>query len=102
MAEREVTHIERDGPDTDRRIDLFEGPDWGPRHVDDVVLDIQSGEHSYFVRGLFSNVPLEAMYPSTAGRWYVRTVPNGMYDDNLHELPEIGAPRRLGTLPYPD
>jgi Protein of unknown function (DUF3892) len=96
MAHREVTAIQRDTGDIDRRIDLLQGPDWGPLHIDDVVLDLRNGTHTYYVTDLLWEIPLEAIYLSTSGRWYVRTVPNGERDDNLYALPEIVV-RRLGA-----
>ena len=98
MAHREVNAIQRDTGDIYRRIDLLKGPGWGPLGIDEVVADLRHGTHTYFVTELLWEIPLEAVYLSTSGRWYVRTVPNGERDDNLYALPEIGA-RRLGAQP---
>lgn len=86
MGDYQVTHIRRDGSDPDRRIDLFKGPEFGPSSVDQIVAWMNSG-HRFWVNGNPS-AWLEHKI-STRGRPYVRTVPDGMYDNNLYLLPNI-------------
>jgi hypothetical protein len=97
MAKRKVTAIRRDGNDPDRRIDLLQGDDWGPHHIDTVISHIQTGEHTYHVDALFWEAPLEVL-PAKSGRLYVRTAPDGLYDDNLYALPEISGRIRAATI----
>lgn len=100
MAHLEVTHIDRDGSDPDRRIDRFAGPGWGPKVQDEVIRDILSGRHTYFVIALLWEARLEVKKHPDSGRMFVQTFPDGLYDNNLYELPEIAqshqAARRLG------
>ena len=86
MGDYRVTHIRRDGSDPDRRIDLLKGPEFGPSDVDQVVSWMAAG-HRFWVAGQPS-AWLEAKV-SVRGRPYVRTVPDGKYDNNLYSLPEV-------------
>ncbi|WP_442910005.1 DUF3892 domain-containing protein [Hyphomonas sp.] len=86
MGEYQITHIRLDGPDADRRIDLLKGPEFGPSSVDDVVTWMKAG-HKFWVAGNPS-AWLEDK-TSSADRPYVRTVPDGKYDNNLYALPKI-------------
>ena len=86
MGDYQVTRIRRDGSDPDRRIDLFQGPEFGPSGVDQVVAWMKGG-HRFWVGGEPS-AWLEHKV-SVRGRPYVRTVPDGMHDNNLYALPEI-------------
>ena len=84
MTDFQVTHIRRDGADPDRRIDYFKGPNFGLSTVDQVVASMKAG-HRFWVGGQPS-AWLESKV-SSAGRPYVRTVPDGKYDNNLYSLP---------------
>lgn len=86
MGDYQVTHIRRDGSDPDRRIDLFKGPEFGPSTVDQVVAAMKQG-HRFWVAGTPS-AWLEHKV-SVRGRAYVRTIPDGLYDNNLNSLPNI-------------
>lgn len=100
MADFEVSRIRRDRGDMDRRIDMLAGPHFGPAHIDDVIADILSGANTYHVIAGFWPAVLEVLPHPQSGRLFLRTVPDGLYDNNLHTLPEIGEPiprvRRLG------
>ena len=85
MADYQVTCIRRDGADPDRRIDCLGGPQFGPADIDQVISAIDQG-HRFWVAGNPS-AWLEKKL-SSRGRWYVRTVPDGLYDNNLYALRE--------------
>lgn len=84
MGDFQVTHIRPDGPDSDRRIDLLKGVGFGPASVDQLVQWMAEG-HRFWVNGNPS-AWLESKV-SIAGRAYVRTVPDGLHDNNLYALP---------------
>lgn len=85
-----VTHIRSDGSDADRRIDYLQGPWFGPSHIDTVINDILSGPNDYHVATLGGiTAPLEVLRHPRSGRLYLRTVPDGVWDNNLYSLPEI-------------
>lgn len=101
MADLEITHIRRDGADLDRRIDMLAGPSFPPTPIDDVIANIQTGVHTYFVAAHHLwTAPIEVIRHPKTQRLFLRTVPNGRYDDNLYSLPEISEwtprARRLG------
>lgn len=91
MTDLLVTHIRRDRGDLDRRIDMLKGPWFGPSHIDTVIADIESGKNRYYVNvgpTLANNAYLE-IKTSSAWRKYLRTIPDGRFDNNLYALPEI-------------
>ncbi len=96
MADFEVTHIERDGDDLDRRIDKLAGPAFGVKHIDDVIAEIQAGTNSYHVIAGFWPAHLEVKWRSDTRRHFLQTIPNGQYDDNLYSLPEISGSFPVG------
>ena len=85
MGTYQVTHIRRDSSDPDRRIDALRGPEFDVSSIDQVISWIDAG-HKFWVGGNPS-AWLETKV-STAGRRYLRTVPDGLYDNNLYSLPE--------------
>jgi hypothetical protein len=91
--EHEVTHIrKRDNPH--ERIEALAGPD-GQWSTDTVITMIRH-RHRFWVRGRRWRVYLEIGYHNR--RPYVRTNPNGIHDDNLLSLPEIGEQKRNALL----
>ncbi len=86
-----VTNIRRDRGDLDRRIDMLQGPWFGPSHIDVVIADIQRlGGNSYYVQGTgFTDIAYLEVQRASSGRLYLRTVPDGLKDNNLYSLPEI-------------
>jgi len=101
MADLEVTHIDRDGADIDRRIDMLAGPSFPPTPIDEIIDNIDRGIHTYFVAAHHLwTAPLEVKRYSVRGRPFLQTVPDGRYDDNLYSLPAIAEwhrpARRLG------
>lgn len=88
MADYQVACIRRDGNDTDRRIDALGGPNWNTASIDDVIHWIENG-HSFHVNtGGLAKAYLEVKVHPTSRRKYVRTIPDGLYDNNLYSLPE--------------
>jgi len=86
-----VTHIRRDRGDLDRRIDMLKGPSFGPSLIDTVILDILVGHNQYYVTtgARLLDVAYLEVKTSSAGRQYLRTIPDGLFDNNLYALPEI-------------
>jgi len=86
-----VSHIRRDRGDIDRRIDMLKGPWFGPSLIDAVIRDILSGINRYYVSGatLLTPAYLEVKKHPLSGRLYLRTIPDGRWDNNLYSLPEI-------------
>jgi hypothetical protein len=87
-----VTHIRRDRGDLDRRIDMLQGPWFGPSLIDDVINDmLRPGGNQYYVQS--GTTPMDIAYlevmRSSAGRLFLRTIPDGLFDNNLYSLPEI-------------
>lgn len=81
MATLQVTHWRPDGPDRNRTIDRLKGPGFAGTPAE-VAAWIRQG-HQFYVAGPRGNVFLEAH-----GNW-VKTSPNGYYDDNLYALPKF-------------
>ena len=94
MAEYEVACIRRDGSDVDRRIDALGGPGWKTAHIDDVIRWIEIGGHHFYVQLGQSRVYLEVKINPVHNRKYLRTTPDGRYDNNLYALQEC-PPLRL-------
>lgn len=88
----QVTAWRPDGADRDRTIDqLRTGA--GDLSPDQVAQWIENG-HSFFVMaravlGHLFEVDLEIGGRNMMGRRWVRTKPNGVYDDNLYALPKF-------------
>lgn len=95
-----VTAITRDGADLDRRIDWLEGPSFSAS-IDDVIGRMLFYNDEFYVAlgpKLSDPVAYLEVKTSSAGRQFLQTIPDGLYDNNLYSLPEIGA-RRLGGSP---
>jgi hypothetical protein len=82
MSDYQVTHWRPDGPDRNRTIDRLKGPGWEDTPAK-VAACIRGGHTFWVMSPLFGRVNLEAH-----GSW-VKTSPNGYYDDNLYALPKF-------------
>ncbi len=58
---------------------------WSPRHKNDVILDIESSMHSYFILIAGKTVDIHVINGSTGK--YLRTDPDKTENNNLNELP---------------
>lgn len=87
MAEYQVTCIRRDGADQDRRIDRLGGPNWNDT-IDNVIRFIETNAHSFFVSIGQGRAYLEVKVHPVSRRKYLRTIPDGRWDNNLYALPE--------------
>jgi len=85
MGIYQVTCIRRDGSDPDRRIDALGGPDFATSPIDDVINWIDNG-HAFFVQVGNDRAYLEVLTHPRSRRRYLRTVPDGLYDNNLYSL----------------
>ena len=88
MAEYQVACIRRDGSDVDRRIDALGGPGWKTSSIDDVIRWIEVHHHNFFVQVGNSKAYLEVKVHPQSRRKYLRTIPDGRFDNNLYALPE--------------
>lgn len=79
-----------DGPDRDRTIDLLEvvpGPRWvAPSEV--AIRIMNQTDRFYVLSPRGERIYLEAQ-GSALSRFWVRTTPNGIWDDNLYQLPKF-------------
>lgn len=83
-----ITAIRRDGYDLDRRIDALEGPSFRSS-IDDVIAAIWQG-HEFFVSTIGNDIAyLEVKQHWQSRRWFLRTIPDGIWDNNLYSLPEM-------------
>jgi|JI10StandDraft_1071094.scaffolds.fasta_scaffold15252_3 hypothetical protein len=89
----EVTRIRPDTTgDPDRTIDLVEvypGPLYfRPEKMAEMMLNAND---NFYVTGatLLDRVYLEPCQSRMTGRRWVRTIPNGVLDDNLYSLPQF-------------
>lgn len=88
--EYQVTRWRPDGPDRNRTIDLLEvypGPLYLPPHR--VATMIHANDNFFVGSTLVGRVYLEACGNALVGRQWVRTTPNGLWDDNLYALPKF-------------
>lgn len=88
MADYQVTCITPDKSDPDRRIDQLGGPGFGVVSLDTILAWMQAG-HQFWVAGVGGSPSawLE-IKTSSRGRLYVRTIPDGKWDNNLAALGE--------------
>jgi hypothetical protein len=86
MAKYQVTCKTVDGPDADRRIDKLGGPEFGVHLLDQILAWMNEG-HEFWVAGVAGSPSawLE-IKESSRGRLYVRTIPDGKWDNNLAAL----------------
>lgn len=73
------------------------GEPWSPRPAVDVITDIESGAHSYYVRRGIQRVPV-IVVAGRAGK-YLRSGPDRLGANNLSALP--GCEPNAGTGPRP-
>lgn len=70
-------------------IDALGGPNWKTSSIDDVIRWIEDHGHTFHVSaGGFARAYLEVKVHPSSGRKYLRTIPDGHYDNNLYALPE--------------
>lgn len=86
-----ITRWRPDGPDANRTIDLLEvypGPLYLPPFR---VAEMIHANDNFYVESnsLWGRVPLEACGNALRRRQWVRTKPNGLFDDNLYALPKF-------------
>lgn len=88
MADYQVKCIVPDSDDEDYRIDALGGPQFPTSDLDQIIEWMRAG-HRFWVAGVdgAESAWLE-IKTSSAGRPYVRTVPDGKWDNNLYSLPE--------------
>jgi hypothetical protein len=82
----QITMWRPDGPDQNRTIDWLYGPICNAMRIADVIRSMAQG-NSFYVAVPGSIAYLEAL-PKGAPR-YVRTIPDGIWDDNLYALPKF-------------
>ncbi|MFT3724650.1 MAG: hypothetical protein QM773_13835 [Hyphomonadaceae bacterium] len=85
----QVTRWRPDGADRDRTIDLLEvfpGPLYLPPWQ--VASMIYANDNFYVESSTYGRVYLEVGRSGLAGHW-VRTYPNGIFDDNIYALPKF-------------
>lgn len=82
----QVTCITRDRNDPDRSIDEFGGA-FGRLTLDQLLQAIRNG-HQFWVAGVGKSPSawLEVVPASAYRRVHVRTVPDGIHDNNLYSL----------------
>lgn len=84
MADRnvQVTSNDKDGVITYLcNFDEF----WSPRHKNDVILNIESSMHSYYILIAGKTVSIHVINDSTGK--YLRTDPDKTENNNLNEVP---------------
>lgn len=83
----QVTRWRPDGPDRDRTIDYLEVYP-GPKYLKpwQMAAMIAANDNFYVGSTLSGRVYLEPC-GNALGHTWVRTYPNGFYDDNLYALP---------------
>lgn len=98
MTDYLVTHIRKDGPDIDRRIDQLGGPAFGPSAVDHVIQSMFRGDRFFIHVQGFPPVFLEVCQHPISRRFFVRTTPDGVWDNNLYALPDVRYLSRGSTI----
>lgn len=85
MADRRVYGT---GKDQDGDITSLCAPAewWSPRGKADVIADIETGSHTYYVKDGAGRSDIQVVAGATGK--YLRTDPNGKCADNLDELPD--------------
>jgi hypothetical protein len=86
MSDYQITTVRKDGSDRDRRIDAMGSPSFNCTALDTLIAWYDQG-HRFFVQVGTTKVYLEKLRHPTSGRWYLRTIPDGIYDNNLYALP---------------
>ena len=85
MADRGVTRSRKD-EDGDITALCNPGQSWSPRPKRDVINDIESGQHSYFVQASGGRVDIHVV-DGPSGK-YLRTDPDKTTRNNLDDLPD--------------
>lgn len=85
MADRQVKQTGKDA-DGDITALCNAGETWSPRLRDDVIADIESGLHSYFVQEAGSRASVQVVNGPTGK--YLRTGPDPAPGNNLDNLPD--------------
>ena len=85
MADRGVTRSRKD-EDGDITELCNPGQSWSPRLKRDVINDIESGQHSYFVQAPNGRVDIHVVDGPTGK--YLRTDPDRTTRNNLDDLPD--------------
>lgn len=85
MADRQVRQT---GTDAEKDITAVcnAGETWSPRLKADVINDIESGLHTYFVQETGARTDLQVVDGPTGK--YLRTEPDPQSDNNLDNLPD--------------
>lgn len=86
MDDRRITATGKDRDGDIIRV-CNSGAYWSPRNAVDVIRDIDTGLHTYYVRNGAGRSDVHVSSTS-AGRRYLRTDPNGACTDNLDTLPD--------------
>lgn len=84
-----VTHIRKDGPDRDRRIDKLKGyASDGREWVDDIdtIIDLVRRNWDFRTNANGLSQPI-GVSTSSSDRPYLKTHANGYFNDNLEALP---------------
>ncbi|MDX1996632.1 MAG: DUF3892 domain-containing protein [Thermoanaerobaculia bacterium] len=84
MAEREVTRTKKDSSDVITALCNPAGS-WSPRSKSDVIADIESGNHSYYVK--WPEKRTEIRVVAGASGKYLRTDRDTTTRNNLLDLP---------------
>ena len=82
MAKRRVTHVEKDENGV---IQSLSGPSWSDLSVDEVIGDIGSETHQYYVQGPRGNQAGVHVVDGSHGP-HLRTDPDGTSANNLDDL----------------
>lgn len=93
MADVQVDCIQRDGPDSDYRIDRLGGPQptgqgrWN-EPIDKVIQYIQTGQHRFWTSVAGQSVWIVVRQHPRSGRLYLATENDGFPPNNLLSLRE--------------
>ncbi len=85
MADRRVT-LSRKDPDGDISALCNPGELWSPRLKANVITDIESGVHTYYVLSAGNRVRVHVLRGVTGK--YLRTSPDLISHNNLDDLPD--------------
>ncbi|MBO9623870.1 MAG: DUF3892 domain-containing protein [Sphingomonas sp.] len=86
MADYEVTCIQRDPTDLDRRIERLGGPGWNDT-IDNVIFSIETDAHRFWTSTGGRRVWLVVRRHPTSGRLYLATENDGYPPNKLLSLP---------------
>jgi hypothetical protein len=86
MASYQVTWINPDGADIDRRIDRLGGPGWGDS-IDTIIHFIRSGAHDFWTDVQGRRVAVVVRQHHQTMRYYLTTLGDGFPPNNLLRLP---------------